>query len=119
MSAGLPPVLPDSAPCHDDRMSKRLWHRNWMILTAIVVHGCWGILVMIDSQALQCTPIAMSPLHHSPWLAGPVYLIATALALWHVIDDKMDMIGLFKVLPQQLLLMSSAAGAVYCVIVSH
>lgn len=99
--------------------TKVYWKRNWMILTAIVVHGSWGVIVLLDPEALNCTPIKMSPLHYSPWLAGPVYLGATGLALWHVVKDDMDLVGLFKVLPQQMLLMTSAAGAIWCVAVGH
>ena len=99
--------------------ARRIWRYNWVIITAIVVHGLWGVIILFDSNALNCTPIATSPLHHSQWLAGTVYLTATALAIWHMIVEDIGFVALLKVLPQQTLLMSSAAGAIVCVLNGH
>lgn len=99
-------------------MMKRQWKISWIVLTAIIVHGTWGVILLFDDAPLQCTPLATSPFHDNQYLAAVVYLIATALAICHFSVERLDrsFLGLCFLAPQQFLMMMSAFGAIGCVL---
>lgn len=96
-------------------MGFRRWRRNWMVLTALVVHAIWGIILLLSDAPLHTTPLADFPIKHH-YVAGVFYLVACAMAVVPVFWKKYEhgMLGLFLTLPQQFLLMLSALTGVMC-----
>src|SRR5207248_8643681 len=62
----------------------------WIILTAIVVHAGWGLLLLSSAATLGTTPLAGSAFSRHRYLAAAVYLGAACLAslpfLWRRLD---------------------------------
>ena len=95
----------------------RRWAYNWIVIVAIIVHGGWGLLLLVSPQPLNCTPMADSPFRHNQYLAAVVYLVAVgaAMAPWFVRRLGAGFWALACCLPQQFLLMMSAFTAIRCV----
>lgn len=93
----------------------RHWQRNWMVITAIVVHSIWGILLLFSSAPLHTTPLAESP-SSNRFLASFIYLGSSLLASLSFVFRRLEtnILGLLMVIPQQYLLMLSAFTGVLC-----
>lgn len=81
-----------------------------MVLSAVALHFIWATILMVDQDALGAT--ALSALHRHipmPWL---MWVIATAALMALLALVVRAPLFLLMLLPQQILLMMSAAGAV-------
>ena len=99
-------------------MIHRRWRRNWIVITAIVVHFGWGVLLLFSAEPLHTTPMAATPFRHNQYVGAVIYLVAALAALWPIVRPKYDggFVGLACCLPQQFLLMYSAGSAIRCVL---
>ena len=90
----------------------------WIIVVAVIVHVCWGLLLLRSAAPLGTVSLAESPWSHNQYLAAIVYFAAAALAmvpfLWRRADDTI--LGLYFCLPQQALMVLSATTALRCVL---
>ena len=88
----------------------------WIVWAAIFLHVTWGVLLLIDDQAANCTPIAHSlSWVQSPGLLASIYFAASGLALLGATVDIGFMPALICILPQQFVLMFSSVGAMLAI----
>jgi hypothetical protein len=89
-----------------------------MVLYAIALHFVWACLLMIDHAATQATAVnALSRYINSPELLALVVATAGGAALVGLSMKSAFLVMLL--LPQQILLMMSAAGAVEAIWLSQ
>lgn len=82
-----------------------------MVLYAVTLHVWWAFLILLDKSALGATgPAALGQWVHSPTLLAAVIAGAAGLAAIAMFTHR-PWVLLFLV-PQQMLLMAVAAGAV-------
>jgi hypothetical protein len=94
----------------------RIWFRNWIVFSAICVHGIWGVLLLFSAQPLSTTP--MGELRRiGQYQSASVYLFACVCAVCPLVVHGWErtFTGLLCLLPQQFLMMLSAFTAIYCV----
>ena len=93
-----------------------------MVVTAGIVHGTWGAILLFSDAPLHTTPLGHFPFKVGS-VAGPIYILATIMAftphskllsnivrrLWSGCPKRLDdnYAGLLLTLPQQGLLMLS------------
>lgn len=99
----------------------RVWRRNYLVLTAGVVHGLWGFILFFGDAPLHTTPMGHFPI--AGGMAATFYVLASYLAfvphyavlskplrlVWPKCPERLDehYAGLLLTLPQQGLLMLS------------
>lgn len=98
-------------------MIKRAWRHNWIAIAAAVVHGIWGIMLMVSDAPLHTTPLGHFPIKNH-YVAGCVYFSASVLACVPILRRSLDtqFTGLACTIPQQFLLMVSAWTAIASVV---
>ena len=103
----------------------RSWRRNWMVITAMIVHGLWGVLLLFTADPLGCTPMSGTPYGHSQYLSAALYLFATAASSLHILFPRIEKSFWcwVSLMPQQTLLMfsawSSLSAVVHCQYADH
>ena len=86
---------------------QRSWRRNWIILSGVIVHAGYGVVLLFSSAPLHVS--ALAALATAPqYVVAGIYLGASFLALLPIAFPRLDMrfIGVLYVLPQQWLMMS-------------
>jgi len=101
---------------------KRSWKRNWIVLAAIIVHGIWGLVLLVSKAPMHTTPLGA--IHRMPILqhqlaAATLYLSASVIAAVPVVCRKLNtaFVGLLCSGPQQFLLMVSFFTGCWCIII--
>ena len=91
------------------------WRRNWMVIYAIALHVCWGLLLLVSPAPLATTALSDWPLSNQ-YVSAVLILGVGLLALWGMRQDHhaRPVASLAAVLPQQFLLMLSAGTALRC-----
>ena len=99
-------------------MGMRYWKRNWMVITAMIVHGLWGILLLFTPDPLNCTPMSGTPYGHNQYLSAGLYLFATLASALHIIFPNFERSYWCwaSLMPQQTLLMFSAWSSLHAVV---
>jgi len=90
---------------------------SWIIIYSIVLHATWGAVLAVSGEQLQTTAIYTLSLF-IPWprVEGAALLLISAAALWSLRRETVpSMRSLLGVIPQQLILMASAFGALVCI----
>lgn len=90
--------------------------RQWIMWAACCMHMVWGIVLLFDASPLQVVPIAAISFDGQYGLAAVLILssaLATAGVFW---KDKPGLAQIGMLIPQQLILMISAASAVLVVL---
>lgn len=96
---------------------------KWILVMAVVVHLVWGVLLLIAGEPVMWITAVheTSQLVPSTWVLGLIYIaagLAGGFALWR--HDKLNpALGVWMIIPQQLLLMKSASGAIICILRSQ
>lgn len=86
-------------------------HISIMVLYAVALHLWWSLLIMFDRATLGATgPSALNKWIHSPGMLALVIAFAAICAVIALFTDRPWI--LLLLLPQQILLMAVAAGAV-------
>ena len=85
----------------------------WIILYGIVLHACWGLIVLRYGNA---KPIAafqtMGDLFGSSWGLGVACLLVAGLAAYGMLEKSRRF---WWFMPQQMLMVCAAADALRCV----
>jgi len=90
-------------------------------MSAVVVHGIWGIVLLFSRAPLHTTPLGIihaAPMLNNQYTAAATYLAASGLAAIPIFRTKLDtaFTGLLLSLPQQFLLMVSFFTAALAVV---
>lgn len=89
----------------------REWKRNWIIFSAIIVHGVWGFVLLFSPAPLFTTPLGL--IHAIPDMShefvGVAYLLCSVSALVPLVYWPIDTpdVGWRFAIPQQFVLMVS------------
>jgi len=93
---------------------KRVWRRNWIVISASAVHLIWAVLLLVTDSPLSSIPLAFCPVKNQYWAAA-LYGLTAMLALLPSIRDRWDTprVGVLCAAPQQMLITLSACSGIY------
>lgn len=90
-----------------------------MVLYAIALHLVWSVILVFDDSATNATAVyALFRYIHPPLLLAGIIAIAALLALASMFSNRPQALALL-LMPQQILLMMSAAGAIEAIWISQ
>jgi hypothetical protein len=77
---------------------------------AVILHTCWGVMLLVNDDALGATSIHPF-IGVNRWLMACLFFTISAAAAWSVASRAATTWQLFALAPQQLILMWSACGS--------
>ena len=98
--------------------SMRITRLPWIILTAVLVHLTWGVLLLVSDAPLSTAPMAETPFKGHQYIAAVIYLVAGLMAILPMALRSIDNSwwALILCIPQQFLLTISASASIHCVL---
>ena len=93
---------------------------NFIIILAIIMHFLWGLCLILSPVAIHTTGIDIVlqafPNHY---IAGLIFSIIAGCSFLSILRNKIDWIGVLLLIPQQILLIISAGGALNNIFLGH
>jgi hypothetical protein len=94
--------------------------QSLMIWQACIIHYIWGIALFVDERASWTTAInAITKYLPSVKFEASLIIIASTLALFSLMSQKRTVLTLVALVPQQVLMMVSAFGAIQASVYSQ
>lgn len=95
---------------------------KWITLYGLLLYTIWGILVIIDPQAMNATPIGTIAkwVGHNQYALAAIFLSASIAAYVSLITEVVNKVA-FQVLiiPQLTLMLFSAGGCLFAALTGH
>ena len=92
--------------------------KSWVVYLAVIIHLAWGISLLIDPAPRMVTSIAFtSDFFSNRIIEGLVFIVVSLMAGADIIFSvKKSILGILMLIPQQIILILSATGAVTAMI---
>ena len=90
----------------------------WIIWFAIALHAIWGVALLQFGPQHTTAVDALLTLNPTRFV-GLGLIVVAGLATWSLLRHRSDLKGLFLALPQQFILLVSAAGAGNAILNGH
>lgn len=101
-------------------MQFKLWltSRNLIFAFATIMHMTWGFSLLLSSESLQTTGVAlMIKLCNCQGGAGVAFIFASVLAMFSIANyPDRPITNMLLMMPQQVFLVIAALSAIFCII---